>query len=302
MSKTTAALEAAVATIIASQPSEGTRQTSRQRIEADRAFANVLKLIAPRIRHFIRQYGLTAHWDDAEQCCAIGVHRAILAYDPTKAQFTTFVNWQLRGELQDLRFRLMTDQRPSAKKVSATTVSLHAVSRGADGEEADLETLIEDEEALLRTEAAAAEFMTATTRMRLIDEYLDHLQSVGMEHLKRRSRANGVRQGTANPSLPRLRSDMYPVDPVELEALEAKLALHREAIEHRLTDMSDAPAPFPGDDAARERSRQVAKRAAAAIAEIADRSPRFSSGLRLPAVPRRAQSATQKAVSAAGRD
>ncbi|NWN23219.1 sigma-70 family RNA polymerase sigma factor, partial [Escherichia coli] len=77
-------------------------------------------LIAPRIRHFVRQYGLTAHWEDAEQCCAIAVHRAIETYDPAKAQFTTFVNWQIRGELQSLRFRLMTDQRPSARKVEAT--------------------------------------------------------------------------------------------------------------------------------------------------------------------------------------
>ena len=133
MSKITAALEAAVAVVIANAPVEGARQTNRQRVESDRAFAQILKLIAPRIRHFIRQYGLVAHWDDAEQCCAIGVHRAILAYDPTKAQFTTFVNWQLRGELQALRFRLMTDQRQSAKKVAATTVSLHAGMVGAAG-------------------------------------------------------------------------------------------------------------------------------------------------------------------------
>ncbi|WP_204348458.1 sigma factor, partial [Klebsiella pneumoniae] len=74
-----------------------------QRVAVDRAFAQILKLIAPRIRHFVRQYGLTAHWEDAEQCCAIAVHRAIESYDPAKAQFTTFVNWQIRGELQSLR-------------------------------------------------------------------------------------------------------------------------------------------------------------------------------------------------------
>jgi hypothetical protein len=79
MSKITLELEAAVATVIVNSPRDGERPTARQRAAADHAFARVLKLIAPRIRHFIRQYGLGAHWDDAEQCCAIGVHRAIQA-------------------------------------------------------------------------------------------------------------------------------------------------------------------------------------------------------------------------------
>src|SRR5215470_16896599 len=131
MSKTTIALEAAVAQVIENTPKDAP-QSNRQRANVDRAFAQILKLIAPRIRHFIRQYGLAAHWDDAEQCCAIAVHRAIQAYEPEKAQFTTFVNWQIRGELQSLRFRVMTDQRPSARKVEATTVSLDAIAGGED--------------------------------------------------------------------------------------------------------------------------------------------------------------------------
>ena len=84
MSKVTIALEAAVASVIENTPKDAA-QTNRQRVYADRAFAHILKLIAPRIRHFVRQYGLTAHWEDAEQCCAIAVHRAIQGYDPTKA-------------------------------------------------------------------------------------------------------------------------------------------------------------------------------------------------------------------------
>ena len=103
MSKTTAALEAQVSIVIENTPKGEEKPTARPRANVDKAFAAILKLIAPRIRHFIRQYGLTNHWDDAEQACAIGVHRAIQAYDPAKAQFTTFVNWQLRGELQGLR-------------------------------------------------------------------------------------------------------------------------------------------------------------------------------------------------------
>ncbi len=179
MSKTTIALEAAVATVI-ENTSKDAPQTNRQRVYVDRAFAQILKLIAPRIRHFIRQYGLVAHWDDAEQCCAIAVHRAIEAYDPAKAQFTTFVNWQIRGELQSLRFRLMTDQRPSAKKVEATTVSLNALSTGADGEEMSPETLIEDEDALARTEAAASDYLADGAISSLVDAYVDHLRKVGI--------------------------------------------------------------------------------------------------------------------------
>jgi len=287
MSKTTAALEAAVATVIANTPTDGTPQTNRQRVGADRAFAAILKLIAPRIRHFIRQYGLAAHWDDAEQCCAIGVHRAIQGYDPTKAQFTTFVNWQLRGELQGLRFRLMTDQRPSAKKVAATTVSLHAVSHGADGEDATLEATIVDEDALERTEAGASAHLAGSTRARLIDQYLDQLRTVGTEQLQRRAKARAVPDRSVDRSLPRLRANLYPIDPADLAALEEKIAAHRDAIERRLTDEvpggSAGEADALADEAARERTRQIAKRATAALSEMADRTPRFADPLR--AVP-----------------
>ena len=269
MSKITAALEAAVATVILNTPEGDARQTNRQRVEGDRAFAAILKLIAPRIRHFIRQYGLIAHWDDAEQCCAIGVHRAIQAYDPTKAQFTTFVNWQLRGELQGLRFRLMTDQRPSAKKVAATTVSLSA----GVGEDDSLESMIVDHDALERTEAGAAAYLAGRTRTMLIDQYVENLRTVGMDQLKRRARDKADRP--TDLAQPRLRATLYPVDPVELAALEEKIALHREAIERRLSDEGEAVAT-PGDVAVRERSRQIAKRAAGAIADIAQRTPHLA--------------------------
>ncbi|NWP75035.1 sigma-70 family RNA polymerase sigma factor, partial [Escherichia coli] len=90
---------------------------------------------------------------------AIAVHRAIESYDPAKAQFTTFVNWQIRGELQSLRFRLMTDQRPSARKVEATTVSLSALATSPDGDEVSPEAMIEDEDAVARTEAGASDYL-----------------------------------------------------------------------------------------------------------------------------------------------
>src|ERR1700754_431340 len=173
MSKTTIALESAVAVVIANMPkdTEG-RGTPRQRAEVDKAFAGIMKLIAPRVRHFIRQYGLAGHWEDAEQVCAIAVHRAIQAYDPAKAQFTTFVNWQIRGELQSLRFRLMTDQRPSAKKVEATTISINASVQGPEGEEATLESVIEDENALAMTEAGASDYLAASAIKSLTDSYI----------------------------------------------------------------------------------------------------------------------------------
>ncbi len=292
MSKITAALEAAVTVVIGNTPAEGARQTNRQRVESDRAFAQILKLIAPRIRHFIRQYGLVAHWDDAEQCCAIGVHRAILAYDPTKAQFTTFVNWQLRGELQALRFRLMTDQRQSAKKVAATTVSLHAGIAGADGEESSLEATIVDEQALELTEAGASSYMAAITRTKLIEEYVDQLRIAGTEQLQRKARSKSAER-PVDPSVPRLKAALYPVDAAELAAVEEKIALHREALIRRLSDDVEVDTTAVVDEAARERLRQVAKRATAAMADMAERTPRFAEVLTTPAPSRwRRQAAT----------
>ncbi|MBW4330438.1 sigma-70 family RNA polymerase sigma factor [Stakelama sp. CBK3Z-3] len=270
MSKITAALEVAVAEVIANLPKDGEKQTNRQRVASDRAFARVLDLVAPRIRHFIRQYGLIAHWDDAEQCCAIGVHRAIQAYDPSKAQFTTFVNWQLRGELQSLRFRVMTDQRPSAKKVDATTVSLHATATGDDGETTSLESMVEDEDALERTEAAAAEHLADNTREALLDAYVEHLREVGLDQLRRRARNQRSRQND-DSSLPRFRAK-GGIDADELAELEERLASQREIVAHRLNDdLSD----MTDDPQERERLRQVAKRAAKTIAKIAETDERF---------------------------
>ena len=303
MSKITAALEDAVATVLANTPAADAVQTNRQRVYADRAFAQILKLIAPRIRHFIRQYGLTAHWDDAEQCCAIGVHRAIQAYDPAKAQFTTFVNWQLRGELQGLRFRLMTDQRPSARKVAAVTVSLSGLARNEDGDEAGLEAMLIDDGALERTESAASAYLAGKTRTVLIDRYLDHLRTVGLEQLQRRARAAEPKRA-ALPGQPRLRATLYPVDPAELAALEQKIVEHRDAIERRLggTDGHDHDGYQPGDDDAvgRERARQLAKRAAGTIAELALTMPGFGASNALTSRWQRARGATRTVAAHTG--
>jgi len=274
MSKITIALEAAVATVIENTPADGNR-SNRQRVYVDRAFAQILKLIAPRIRHFIRQYGLVAHWDDAEQCCAIAVHRAIEAYDPAKAQFTTFVNWQIRGELQSLRFRLMTDQRPSAKKVEATTVSLNALATGADGEEMSPETLIEDEDALARTEAGAADYLADGAISSLVDAYVDHLRKVGIEALRRRPRPKREEAALRREG-PRLRTATYGIDPAELEKLEAKLARDRDIVVRRVFQASTLDDLSLETGVTKERVRQITKRAAKTIAEIAAADPRFA--------------------------
>lgn len=273
MSKITIALEAAVATVIENTPKDAP-QTNRQRVYVDRAFAQILKLIAPRIRHFVRQYGLMAHWDDAEQCCAIAVHRAIEAYDPAKAQFTTFVNWQIRGELQSLRFRLMTDQRPSAKKVEATTVSLSALSTSPDGEEMSPEAMIADEYALERTESAAADYLADGAISSLIDAYVDQLRKVGVEALRRRPRPKREEAALRREG-PRLRTATYGIDPAELEKLEAKLERDREIVARRVFQASTLDDLSLDTGVTKERVRQITKRAAKAIAEIAANDPRF---------------------------
>ncbi|MCH7860734.1 sigma factor-like helix-turn-helix DNA-binding protein [Sphingomonas sp. NPDC092440] len=274
MSKITIALEAAVATVIENTPKDGAARTNRQRVYVDRAFAQILKLIAPRIRHFVRQYGLTAHWEDAEQCCAIAVHRAIESYDPTKAQFTTFVNWQIRGELQSLRFRLMTDQRPSAKKVEATTVSLSALT-ATDGDEIAPEAMIEDEDAVARTEAAASDYLAEGAVSQLIDAYVDQLRKVGVEALRRRPRPKRAEAALRRTEGPRLRSATHGVDPAELEKLEAKLSRDREIVARRVFDGATLDEVSLDTGVTKERIRQIARQATRLLTGIAAEAPRF---------------------------
>ncbi len=297
MSKTTIALEAAVAIVIENTPKD-IKQTSRQRAEVDRAFARILKLIAPRIRHFIRQYGLTAHWDDAEQCCAIAVHRAIQAYEPEKAQFTTFVNWQIRGELQSLRFRLMTDQRPSAKKVEATTVSLSAIALSPDGDEMSPEAMIEDEDALSRTEAAASDYLADGAISSLIDAYVDQLRKVGIEQLRRRPRPKREEAALRREG-PRLRVATHGIDPAELEKLEAKLERDREIVARRVFQTATLDDLSMETGVTKERVRQITKRAAKTIAEIAAADPRFAVMAEYgePGTAKRRQPAPARAVA-----
>jgi len=148
------ALESEVAAIRAlSLGAVDGQRIPRQRALIDHHFARMLKLLRPRIRHFVRVYGLMDHADDAEQACAIGVLRAVEAFEPTRARFTTLVNWQLRGELQSLRHRVRLDSRESARSVGARTISLEELAEAggmsprhfADGgAEARVESLAAD--------------------------------------------------------------------------------------------------------------------------------------------------------------
>lgn len=271
MSKTTAALEALVAEVIANRAPEGEKQTARQRAATNRAFASILRVIQPRIRHFIRQYGLTAFWEDAEQVAAIAVHRAIEAYDPTKAQFTTFVNWQIRGEMQGLRFRLMTDQRSSAVKVKATTVSLQSLAQNADGEAYDVADIIEDEYALERVESGASDYLAHRAMEKLADEYIRNQRQQGIKQLQRNCKAApGAKSNGA-------RLKINAIDPAELEKLEEQLACKRSVISDRMFEMSAAPAQNEAaSDMSRERMRQVCRHAARVMADIVEENKDFS--------------------------
>ena len=123
------ALEGEVAAIRAVWRRAGDgRAAPRQRALIDHHFARLLKLLGPRIRHFVRVYGLLDYADDAEQACAIGVLRSVEAFDPALARFTTLVNWQLRGELQSLRHRVRLDSRESARAVGARTISVEGLT------------------------------------------------------------------------------------------------------------------------------------------------------------------------------
>jgi len=284
MSKTTELLEAAVAEVIANRPDEGQRPSARQRAAVDRAFASVMKIIAPRVRHFIRQYGLTHYWEDAEQVCAIGVHRAIEAYDPAKAMFTTFVNWQLRGELQGLRFRLMDDQRPSAKKVSAITVSLHGRETGPQGEEMSLAALIEDEAAMERTEASAADHLAEQMSRTLLNQYVLHLRRIGIMQIRRKARAarsGGRRNGGAGLSSVQGYSRGEGIDPEDLRKLEERIRRDRDIVSRHLFGSPEEAGTEAEQGLTRERIRQITRRAAKLIGELIASEPRFSTALNM---------------------
>ncbi|NIJ37751.1 RNA polymerase sigma-32 factor [Sphingopyxis panaciterrae] len=138
MSEKSDALEGAVMALIEARTALDTAPGARTRAAADRAFVRLAALLAPRVRYFTRAYGLSDVAEDAGQVCAIAIHRAAEHYDPDRARFTTYVNWQLRAELQALRLRLHGDQRCAGRRQVRATPSLDAmVEAGADAWLAD---------------------------------------------------------------------------------------------------------------------------------------------------------------------
>lgn len=165
MSAKSDALERAVTDYIQARTALDAAPGARARVLADRSFARLAALAAPRIRYFTRAYGLADVADDAAQVCAIALHRAAERYDPARARFTTYVNWQFRAELQALRLRLHGDQRCAGRRHVSATLSLDALQdEGAD------DWLI-DPAAEMATERCAADTMTECVTERLVGDW-----------------------------------------------------------------------------------------------------------------------------------
>ncbi|SBV34505.1 Sigma-70 region 2 [uncultured Sphingopyxis sp.] len=234
MSAKSDVLEQAVTDYIRARTACDAAPGARARAAADRAFARLAALAAPRIRYFTRSYGLADVADDAAQVCAIALHRAAERYDPARARFTTYVNWQFRAELQALRHRLHGDQRCAGRRQVAAMLSLEAladegmderladsaaeeaVERGAADRLAGLtaDRLVADwasrrEKALLRTPRGAAAPARVRVKLRaegaLIRRQLTHaeapLERLGEadRHIVRRAFADMARHAGAKP-------------------------------------------------------------------------------------------------------
>ena len=137
------------------------------------------------------------------------------------------------------------------------------------------ETLIEDEDALARTEAAASDYLADGAITALVDAYVDHLRKVGIEALRRRPRPKREEAALRREG-PRFRTATHGIDPAELDKLEAKLARDREIVARRVFQASTLDDLSLETGVTKERVRQITKRAARTIAEIAAADPRFA--------------------------
>lgn len=226
------------------------RSTPRSRVECDRHFAALMELLSPRIRYLTQRYGLTDMVEDAGQACAIGVHRALQKYDPAKARFTTFVTWQLRGELQALRHRVRLDQRDSAKTAGARTQSLDAPCR-VDG--LSLGETLPDPDGTGRTESGARAAMAERTAEMLFEDYTGHMRELAFRRLDRQARPG----------------EMHAEDMAEVERT---LARERAILEHFVLGRDD---PLDDGGMTAEQKRQVVRRASRHIAGRAATMPQF---------------------------
>jgi len=218
-------------------------QDSRTEHRRNRHFARIMALIAPRVRHFTRAYGLLDMAEDARQACAIGVHRAIGAYDPARARFTTFVNWQLRCELQALRHRVRMDSRASAVKVGARTVSIESLAARDDYSAFE----IEDEQAAERVEADCA--------ARLAHEAFDSL----LAQYEQRMRIRAERE-LAREALRQRRTKPGTVHPQEADSIERALANERAIVTRYVFAEGDDAKFDPDLPLDNEKQRQISRR------------------------------------------
>lgn len=167
MSAKSDALEAAVTDYIQARTALDAAPGARTRTLADRSFARLTALAAPRIRYFTRSYGLTDVAEDAAQVCAIALYRAAERYDPARARFTTYVNWQFRAELQALRHRLHGDQRCAGRRHVTATLSLDALPAES------IDDWLVDPAAEIETEQGAADNLAACLADRLVEDWAD---------------------------------------------------------------------------------------------------------------------------------
>ena len=271
MSEISAALETQIIAIRALQAeAEGTgtedhaakndKRSLRQGISLDRHYRVLLDLLASRIRYFTRQYGLVDMADDAEQACAIAIHRAVAEYDPCKARFTTFVNWKIRGELQALRHRMRLDQRSGARAVGAHTLSLDMMMGGTDGEGEGSAFTVVDDSALERAESGAAARMAGRLTDVLLDDYVAHTRQQATEKALRSRKA--IKPGTIAPD--------------QVDAMEAKLRRERSIVASHLTGRPDQE-----DDGSlsSEQIRQVTRRVLRHVEARVKTEPKFAAAM-----------------------
>ena len=229
MSAKSDALEAAVTDYIQARTALDAAPSARARVLADRAFARLAALVAPRIRYFTRSYGLSDVAEDAAQVCAIALHRAAERYDPARARFTTYVNWQLRAELQALRLRLHGDQRSAGRRHVTATLSLDALQ--ADG----ADDWLVDPAAEAATEQAAGDGLAGLVADRLVAEWAARRRTT----LSRTSRADNDRIEARIAVEKALVRDQLRVN----EAADRLRESDRHIVRRALTDIARHAAP-----------------------------------------------------------
>ena len=159
----------------------------RYSLQIDRHYRRLFELLQPRIAWLTRRYGLANMAEDAEQVCAIAIHRAVQAWEPDKASFSTLAHWQMRGELQSLRHRMMLDQRQSARTAGVRTVAWH----NKEGTERAEVLALAESGAHQAAERGASDFMARATIDRLLDgiDSPTHERALVLEHLFGEGRA-----------------------------------------------------------------------------------------------------------------